>query len=30
LRELGDADFRDIGWTRADASMEASKPFWLA
>ena len=28
LRQLGDVDVQDIGWTRAGAVGEAAKPFW--
>jgi uncharacterized protein YjiS (DUF1127 family) len=30
LRNFGDRDLRDIGLSRADASREATKPFWMA
>ena len=28
LRQLGDLDLQDIGWTRAEATAEALQPFW--
>jgi uncharacterized protein YjiS (DUF1127 family) len=30
LRNFGDRDLSDIGLSRADASREATKPFWTA
>jgi uncharacterized protein YjiS (DUF1127 family) len=30
LRNFGDRELRDIGLSRADASREATKPFWMA
>ncbi len=30
LLMLSEYDLRDVPWTRADAVMEASKPFWQA
>jgi uncharacterized protein YjiS (DUF1127 family) len=30
LRNFGDRELRDIGLSRADASREAIKPFWMA
>jgi len=30
LRSLDDHRLKDIGWTRFDAMVEASKPFWRA
>jgi uncharacterized protein YjiS (DUF1127 family) len=29
LESLSDATLRDIGITRCDAKLEASKPFWM-
>jgi uncharacterized protein YjiS (DUF1127 family) len=30
LWNFGDRELRDIGLSRADASREATKPFWMA